>query len=533
MGASVNLSGKENVPWFSRDLFLRAALVFFTIWGFGTKFLISLNLPLNSDDAGMGLLSMEIGKHNNIFLTGYHLFSSNTYVTTELPLQVVPQILTGYSPVALKIVIFCVFVTSVLALAYLVFSITKNRITAFLFCALAASLPPGGYLSFAHPTAHNATVLAGAAILIILFSLFRASGEQKPVPNKRGAKKTAEIRIVPYGPLLMLIVLVFLSVFADTIIFFWVLIPFTAAYLVLFRTAYPRMNLAIGTAAAAAAAAYIAKTYFMPDWITLTYVLQSAHDVVFVNIPLLFRILPQFINTGLSALAGHGIFWPADLLSLVLFAGLMFLCVKNVRVLRNRADPGMKLLYGFCLVSVLVMAAMFLVSGNVSDLGGARYLTFTALVILILIALSCPVTETVCPVLVLLLLLVSAVTAGIYVSAMDSRPNAREYDLIRELNVQNLTHGYSIYWDANIITYLSGEDATIRSVYVTEDDLKPFYVNACNRWYSGRPDRPFFLYDRTQPDDESQTNYGLLKKTLGAADTLQYRDYEILLFHPS
>jgi hypothetical protein len=483
----------------------------------------------------MGLLSMEIGKHHNLLLSGFHLFSSDTFLCTELiPFQFVPQILTGYNPAALKIMAFIVFVLSVLAIAYLVWFVSKSVISALLFCALAAAIPPDGYFWLAYPTSHDATLLFGAVILIILFSLHGSRKEQNRSPRKTGKKKSPETRVLPWSSLLALAVLVFLSVFSDTIILVWVLVPFIVAYLFLFRTADTRMNSVIGAVVVIAAVAYIAKTYFMPDWIQLAYVTRSVRDIVVVNIPLYFRALFQFLNSGLSTLAGNtASMGPAEVLSLALFAGMIFLCVKNGWSGRDTIAPGQKLLYAFALASVLLMAAAFFVSGYAYDMGGARYLTFTALVLLMLVALSYPVTEKTCAVLVLLLLFISTVTGSMYVSTMDKNPNAREYDLITFLKDQDLPYGYAAYWDANIITYLSGEDVTVRPVYILPDDLRPFLVNSCDRWYTGRPDKFFLIYDTTRPDDESQMNYELLKKTGNASDVMQYRDYEVFLFHPA
>jgi hypothetical protein len=113
----VDLSSIRKYVHFSKDSLLSLALVLLTIWGFLTKVFISMNLRLDSDSVGMGLMSMEIGKHNNYLLSGYHLLSTDSLVFTELvPFQLIPQILTNYNPFTLKIVVFFIFVLSVLAL---------------------------------------------------------------------------------------------------------------------------------------------------------------------------------------------------------------------------------------------------------------------------------------------------------------------------------------------------------------------------------------------------------------------------------
>jgi glutathionyl-hydroquinone reductase len=70
-------------------------LVIFVISGMAVKLYLSANQELSSDTVGMGLESMEIWKHQNYLLTGYHVTAADTFFFTELvPFQLVPQILT-------------------------------------------------------------------------------------------------------------------------------------------------------------------------------------------------------------------------------------------------------------------------------------------------------------------------------------------------------------------------------------------------------------------------------------------------------
>ncbi|HPD75575.1 MAG TPA: hypothetical protein PKZ65_05910, partial [Methanoregulaceae archaeon] len=147
-----------------------------------TKGVISFFFRLDSDSVGMGVMAMEIGNHGNIFLSGCHLLSSDSLVFTELiPFQLVPQILTGYSPVALRMVTFIIFVLSVAVFSLILYFVSNRTFPALLFAALAANIPPEGYHWLAFPTSHNATILAGAGILLILLWLKRTS-ERGPEP---------------------------------------------------------------------------------------------------------------------------------------------------------------------------------------------------------------------------------------------------------------------------------------------------------------------------------------------------------------
>lgn len=128
---------------FSRKFIINLCLTFFIIFGLASKLFISIYFRLDSDSVGMGLMSMEIGKHNNYLLSGYHLLSSDSLVFTELiPFHLIPQILTNYNPLSLKIITFLIFVLSIIILAYLVYFVSGNIFHALLFGALAANIPP-------------------------------------------------------------------------------------------------------------------------------------------------------------------------------------------------------------------------------------------------------------------------------------------------------------------------------------------------------------------------------------------------------
>ncbi len=62
-------------------------------------------------------------------------------------------------------------------------------------------------------------------------------------------------------------------------------------------------------------------------------------------------------------------------------------------------------------------------------------------------------------------LLVAGAAGGITAAAgLDWHPNAKEHALIADMQAGNITYAYTGYWNANIITYLSGEQVIVRPV---------------------------------------------------------------------
>lgn len=394
----MDLPGIQKAIHFSRDTLLNAALVLFIIWGLVTKFFISIALPLDSDTVGMGLMSMEIGKHHNYLLSGYHLLTTDSLVFTELvPFQLIPQILTNYNPVALKIMVFLIFCLTVLTLAYLVWLVSGNLLSVLLFSALAAGIPPEGYVWLANPTSHNATILFGAVILVILFSLHRSMERPKETREKNRKKTMHETHTLPGPYILALVTLVFLSVLSDTIILVWVLVPYCIAYLLFFRKENRGMDSVVIYIAITSVIAYLLKTFFIADWINTKMTVNSIPVIISTSIPLFFKAQFLFLNRGISALMEGAVsIGPAEVFSGILFAGVIFYCIRSAWSGRQDILPQKRLFYTVLLVSVLLITVSVLVSGYFCDIAGARYLTFTALALIMLVAVSCPVTEKTC-----------------------------------------------------------------------------------------------------------------------------------------
>ena len=456
---------KKNI--FSRDFIINLCLVLFIFFGFVSKFIISMYFELDSDSVGMGLMSMEIGKHNNFFLSGYHLLSSDSLVFTELPFQLIPQILTNYNPVTLKIITFVIFVLSVAILGYLVYFVSRKIFPALLFGALAANIPADGYYWLAFPTSHNATILFGAAILLLVLYLNRLEENHTREVEKNRKKKTDDSYNVPLKHLILLMLLIFLVVLSDTIILVWLLIPYILAYLLFYPRKTKTTNLIVIIISIVSVTAYIIKTYFISDWFKVSYGINTLQDIFLVNLPLFFKAQVVFLNHGLSSLMGSvNAIGPIDIISIFLFVCTVIIMAKNFGFEWKNSSPAKKFFYSILLISMIMVFGSFLISTYAYDISGARYLSFSALILILLGSISYSERKNLPVFIILFLLVFSAISSFVYISTMGLNPNDREYNLINYLKGQNLTFGYGTYWDSNIITYLSGEQVTIRATYL-------------------------------------------------------------------
>ncbi len=485
----------------------------------------SANQELNSDTVGMGLESMEIWKHQNYLLSGYHVTAADTFFFTELlPFQLVPQILTNYNPLTLKLVSFVIFILVVLVLAIIVFFVTGSRISALVFAALAANLPAEGYWALAMPTTHNATILFGGLILLLLLVLGRNQERLETKVEKH--KKKVTPANMPWQYIVAIAILVFMAVFSDTIIIVWFLIPYVLAYVLLFKAKSKASNLAIGLMAVLSVIAYVIKTYLISTWIDLGSGTRILSDIISVNLPLFFKIIAQFLNQAfyklISGTAGIG---PSDYLSAAIFAALLLYAVRNAM-----SDRKNWFIYSVLLFSIGAMFAAFMVSGYARDMGGARYLTFTALAVLMIISITYNHKDRLFGALILVFLGLSALACFAYVSTTIFQPNAQEYGLIDYLQGQGLNYGYSTYFDSNVVTYLSGEDVTVRSVLFYPDHMQPNGLLSCDRWYEHDPNKAFILLPNGTLDEGSRKVLYSLGSKLNFSETLHYQKYDIYPF---
>ena len=510
----------KNVPW--KRLFA-VALIIFIIFGFGTKLFFTINLDYGSDMTGEGLQAMEIWGHQNYLLSDYYLPSDDTFIFTELlPFQLVPQILSHYNPLVLKLVSFVIFGIAVAALSYIIFLVSGETINALIFAALAANLAPAGYYYFAIPTTHIATIVFLGLMLILLLYMSKNDKELAEKMNKH-KKRQAKPSRVQWAYVIVLGILTAMTVLSDTIILTWLIIPLILAYMIFYREKTRNMNLAMVVMAAVSAIAYIFKTNFIKNWVSQSFINLDMAKALSVNLPLSYDSLAIFLDTGLYRVLNGQAFGIVEIVSVVALAALVIYALKKAI-----EDKDNRFFYGILLISGLLMLASFQVMSLVKDIYEARYFTFTILTVFMIIALAYRKSDKIFGALVVAFLLLSAVYSISSASAQwGHTPNAQEYGLISFLKENNLTYGYGSTWISNTITYLSGEDVTVRPVLFYTDSVKPNVWLGCEQWYRSPPEKAFILVDNSTLDDNGRQVISSLTKSLNASEPLYYENYII------
>jgi hypothetical protein len=417
------------------------------------------------------------------------------------------------------VVTFIEFALGVGILSYIIYMVSSEALNALLFAALAVNLPPGAYQFFSLPTSHTGTVVFLGVILALLIYVNKKESE-KMQKSKKGRK--ARSSGVQWAYVIALIVLVALTVISDTIILPWLILPYILAYLLLVKEKSLTMNITVTSMAAVSVLVYVYKTYYVYTWVVQDIVTGNGPSNVFSAIlPLYFKALALTMNEGLYGVFNSDI-GILEALSLAVFAALALYAARNA--LHDRQN---RFFNGTLLASAVLMFAMYLVSDYSIDISSARYLTFTAFAVLMLIAVSYRRDDKIYGALALALILVSAIYGYLSVSGLAGSPNVQEYGLIDYLKQNNLTFGYGSYWNSNIVTYLSGEDVTVRATFFYRDDMRPNVWLADERWYQSTPDRSFVLVDNSSLGDNGREVIRALTAKLNASEALHYGKYDI------
>lgn len=505
-------------------------LAAFTIYGISTKLLFSARMALNADSVCTGLVSMELAKHGNLLLTGFHLTAQDTFLFTEIiPFQLIPQIATGFDPLALKLTGFYIYLLILLLGAFVVYVLTHSRDSALIFVALAANISEPGYLNMANPTSHQATIVFVLIMVLIGLQVLTA-GRNTRLPASYGIQ------------IAVLAVLAFLTVFSDTLALLWFVVPFSLIYLLLRKGKTARSDLAVCLLLAVSLIACVLKFVVIGDYVKFIGRADGSGSGFLARVPHLLGSLGVYLHGDLYTAFVDGQAGALGLLILLGFAALLLLSVRGLLAARNRKAT---VVYALVFTSGAIVVSACLLSSLASGLGAIRYLMFTVVSVFLVAAVSyASLGKTSRSLFALFLIAVLAALAFSAYQSLVSAPwqsNQAEYGLIDYLESHDLHEGYSTYWLGNTVTYLSGENVILRPIRETPGGLTPYYWNSCDRWYSAGTADTFLVLgdgytigdDGIQPDrlasltgNQTPEDNGVFHIYRLASFKLDYRAYE-------
>lgn len=489
---SADRQRKQKMNW-NLDLEKILALFFLaaTIAGLYLTLTFVLAYPLTSDMANAGLFVME-AMHGNF---EYVFPANNPYIFTDYIVHMVIQPLTGYSPLALVLTGYAMYILTVLACAALVLRLA-GRIEALAAAALVANMPAAGLRYVVYPLYHNGT------ILFILLSLLVFYAYRPP------------FRLSVRWRVSIVAMLQLLGVFSDTLM----LPVFTLPLIVYSAFRLWKQSRVEG------ASKKDDETEGSPVlWLAsavpaiIIYALKSRIGRLWPGGPILdpgadigglgsLLRHPEMVSDYIIAMSGNtgGIIVGTGILLLVLI------------VVLERKERFLQAILAFGAVFMLIGFMSMTMAGD-----PARYLTPVSI-----LALAVAATGTMAwkrtgikylPLIAIIAIILINVWSNVVVlSEIDRDYKAPQEELVAYLESKNITHAYSDYWSANVYTYMSGGKVMIEPVIVQDDRLQFQTMNSAPRWREVWPDgndtEPVILtspgdslYDWTQKVNKNHT----------------------------
>jgi len=472
---------------------LHIILIIFIVYGMISKFIIRLKGSLDSDCVNPGMICIDIWKNNNYLLNSYYFPANDPFWFSDiLPFHLIPQIISNFDPLALKVVCYIIFLLIILVFAILIYNISNSRIAALTFAALFINIIPTSFAYYEYPACHNATLFFTGLLMLALINK----------KYKLNAKFIACILLID------------LMVFSDSIFIAWFVIPFVVYYLVFYQEKTTESNIFLILLIASSVFTYVYKSFFISTLLSTPISIENMKTALGTNIPLYLSGL-SYISTG----------EPYNFALYLIF--LILLSYASISMIKSK-----KLLpiFVYFLVATLVISMGYIFTSISVDMSTTRYMIFILLSIYVIIALSNKWNNNAYAVLIFILLISSAIS-NYYFIDLGFQANKDELDLIEYLKDNNLKYGYGDYWDSNIITYLSRGDIEVLSSFVNYDDIEPYLWLSCKQWYDNRKnmnDDYFILVSK---------NVSLLKgdvdtytKQISPKKILYFKNYIIYVF---
>lgn len=421
---------------------LSIVLSIFIVYGSICGLLYSVDQDLNSDTVVPGLVAMEIFRHGSL---QYSFPNNDPYLFTDIyPFYIIPQVLSGYDPVVLKLTAYVMFLLVVMIFSYMVY-MNSGMTNALIFAALLVNISPIAYTKFITPEYHIGTIIA-AGVFILLFDFQKI-------------KRANVYTIVAF------IIATCLIVISDSIIMATFVIPYVIAYVLFYRKKYDSRDKTIASLLGFSVLTLLLKTYVIPkiDLNLLPHLVYCTTPVAKIDTMLTFN-LPLYVK-GITLLLSQSTFSILenniniiDILIALVFLTVLYVSLKtalaNIRWKnvdkKVKTDMTTGYLYSIFIVSAIVMFLCFVCTGLCTDLGSSRFLTFTAVTIFAMIAMAYKENNSDKKNMLFLGLVIVLIASTVplnysSVSGLDFKPNAEHYELISYLKENNITYSGAGY----------------------------------------------------------------------------------------
>lgn len=454
-------------------------LVFFIFLGCLVSLGYCLCYPVDSDMVVMGLGALAFPVDPLLGHMGLPLMDPNII---ELCFGVPLQLLSGFSPMVLKLTGYSFYLGLVLVFSLLVYWITRDHEKGLVAGALIANMGVAGVTLMSFVLYHNTTIILAIAYLILFYDF----------DERKLWQKTC------------LLVLAFPIVYSDMMFAALFIIPYTFYKIIRYKKR-PDIRVPV-VLVSMAVASFFAKSII--GW----YAGRS--------------------NT-LNLVAGLAGVFVRGLVYVDSFLGMLVICLVVLTVIWLMSGKRPSISFddktGY-VVLMLSTSSVIMFAGFVlfQELAAARFLLIIALSIIVLAVLSFDKENRLAKTIIIFSLVVALLSNSILLIGYQYPAYTSDQQdvqgLIDVLKDRGLTYGYANFINSNKLTYLSGGEVRILGVSPGGDSLHLNNWLNEQKWYT---DRGCFILIR----DSDNSSMPMI--SYPADETIRYKDYNIHVYNES
>lgn len=466
-----------------KSIFIALGLAFFVSLGVYLRYSFHIypTLGFNSDDAAALLFSNEVLQQHSLFPDWYNATGiALPFTSPELLLLPVLMIVSNHwmadfrVAVAVDQLLMCVLVWWVLGRVGL-----SRALRLFLLCFLFASVSSW--------MAEQTVMIAGkdwfyAQMLLLCFLVFRCIRDDAASGNLRGRMAW----VFAVGTLL----------FIDRSNISQMLPPLFIALTALGIPRFEKRSLspilvAGGALASAAVAGQLVFRFLLPHGVAYNPIAPTFVDLntAGANFLLMVRGLMDLFGAvpvaGANVYSIASIWWVVKLaLLIVVFLGPLWLLARW----RSLNSDFLRLLVVVFAVSLALRVLVYVFTGiSVGVTQTNRYFISDAFIGLTVMLLYFEQHWRPLPTRASAFCVAAVLVASSPLLIAKPASRSEHQQLVRFLEANHLAHGYATFWNAGVLTGLSGDRVQVRQIILGSGDIQPFRWLASSRWYDGDP----------------------------------------------
>lgn len=443
-----------------------------------SKLSVTFHQEITSDMVHAALQWDDIWGNHNYFLKDWY-FSNNTFLLTNFPFYIISGLIFGFHLFAIRLVTFLIFLTSLLLFALILYRAFgwQEALLASLFLATTNVFDA---LQLLFPYSHMNTLNYCFLCLLMILGIIMSSTP----PAESGKPKNTVT-----APLLVLFIVSSMALFSDFYFFLFIFaFPALSAYLTLRLFKITILDRKQSTNVITVTITSIAAGILLQQILIRSGFHIAGQETAFTSLPGFAKNVSLYAssiwNFFVSACYSPGPRWVCMVMQ-VLGAFILICTVGSGYIaMSHTKEPSKRFVILYFFYVFLFLSIAFLASTMPRGTGSARYLIPALYTGALFFSLGIIEKEGDPRRLQRAVVLIFLITClyNIFQNA-NYRAEQKHLNLSRILEEKGLSYGYSSFWHANIVTYLTMNQVKVRPVSINRGMIRPLLFDSKSTWY--------------------------------------------------